>query len=142
MKKYLICVILSVVAIILELLPFGTVLNFGIPATDGSVGFFRETYSYFDLMPFGYGHFGCLITAILTCVLLIVSIIYFIKKTERVRNIISVLSFIASIISLSPFMLGISFVSVVGILISMTLIAEFIISKFVLVKKCEKDAEK
>ena len=132
MKKRLIYVIFPAIAVILELLPYGSVLNFGRQATDGSIGYFRETYSYFDLMPFGYGHFGCLITAIMTCILLVLGVLYFFKGWKGLRNGLSILSLIAFIISLSPFVLGINFVSIVGILISLTLIAEYIFSKFIL----------
>lgn len=129
MKKRLLYVILPILVIVLEILPYGAVLNFGIPATDGSVGFFRETFSYFDLTPFGYGHFGCLITAVLTCVLLLLGLVYFINGRKGMKKAISVLSLAASIISLSPFLLGIKFVSVVGVLISMLLIAEFVFTR-------------
>lgn len=135
MKKRLIYVIFPAILIVLEILPYGAVLNFGRKATDGSIGYFRETYSYFDLLPFGYGHFGCLITAVLTCILMILGVIYLFKDSEGLRKAISVLSFTAFIVSLSPFILGIRFVSIVGILISVILIWEFIFLKFITIKK-------
>lgn len=131
MKRRLIYVILPVLAIILEILPFGAVLNFGIPATDGSVGFFRETFSYFDLTPFGYGHFGCLITAILTCILLIFGVVYLFKDSIPLKKATTVLSFTTALISLSPFLLGLSFISVSGVFISFLLILEFVFLKFI-----------
>ena len=47
-------VVLPLVALILELLPNGVVLNFANP--DGEP--WRRTYSYFSLTPFGYANFG------------------------------------------------------------------------------------
>lgn len=44
-------------ALVLELLPWGAVLVFGRPAEDGTIGRFRETFSYFSLTPAGYANF-------------------------------------------------------------------------------------
>ena len=46
MKKRFVYLILPVITLILEIIPYGAVLNFGRPAEDGSIGYFRETYSY------------------------------------------------------------------------------------------------
>ena len=76
MKKRFMYIILPVVTLILEILPYGAVCNFARPATNGSIGHFRELYSYFDLLPFGYANFAPFITAILTCVILLLLAIY------------------------------------------------------------------
>lgn len=112
---------LPLIAVILEILPYGAVCNFAIPATDGSIGRFRETYSYFDLLPFGYANFGPFLTAILTCVLLLLGFLYMIKGCEKCANAAKILSVIAIITSIMPLMFGIRYFSVVGALITITL---------------------
>jgi hypothetical protein len=72
MKKRWYCLILPILTLILEILPYGAVLNFMLPSADGtSVGHFRKLYSYFDRTPFGYANFAPLITAVLSCIVLL-----------------------------------------------------------------------
>ena len=77
MKKRLLYLILPIVTLILEILPYGAVCNFMRPATTEGLppGRFRELYSYFDLTPFGYANFAPLITAVITCIILLLIII-------------------------------------------------------------------
>lgn len=131
MKKHrFIYALISFAAIILELLPYGAVLNFAHQTEDGTIEVIRETYSYFSLIPFGYANFGCLITAVLSCVLFVTGILYIIKANSRLLKVIKVLSFISALISLTPLLFSLQYGSFVGILISLTLISEFIISMF------------
>lgn len=65
-KRAYTLLILPVVAIVLEALPYGAVLNF---ADESQT--YRETFSYFSLTPYGYANFGPLIAAVLTCVALL-----------------------------------------------------------------------
>ena len=118
MKKKItaLCILLCTLA--LEILPYGAVCNFGNPEGEP----FRETYSYFSLIPYGYAHFSPLITAVLTCVLLLIIIIALIFKKEIGKKT-AILAGIASVISLCPMLLGISYFSAIGALISVCLIA-------------------
>jgi len=113
--------ILSVSAVILELLPYGAVLNFANP--DGEP--WRKTFSYFSLTPFGYANFGPFITAFLTCVLLILSVICIFKYSKGLNTAIMNISGIATLVSLSPLLFGISYVSAVGVAIAVILLAIF-----------------
>ena len=72
MKKRLPLLLFPVLALILEALPYGAVLQFGRPAAAP----LRELYSYFDLTPFGYANFAPLFTALGTCVLLVLLALY------------------------------------------------------------------
>ena len=121
MKKNVIYVILPMITIVLELLPYGAVLNFANPEGEP----WRETYSYFSLMPFGYANFGPLLTAILTCVLLILGAILFFGKKDTMRKSIKWVSGVAIATSLMPLMFGLNFFTLVGALISLVLIIEF-----------------
>lgn len=121
MKKRLCWLIGPAVALVLELLPWGAVLNFMRPATDGSIGRFRETYSYFSLMPMGYGNFGPILTAILTCLLLPVTVLYIIRGTAPWKKAMCAIAALAMLASLYPLLLGFSYYSFTALLISVSL---------------------
>ena len=111
-----------IVILVLELLPYGAVLHFGNPEGEP----LRETFSYFDLTPYGYANFGPFITAILTCVLLVLSIINLLVETGKIKTIIKIVSLIAFVISLAPLL--VNCYSVLGGAISVLLLLVFIIS--------------
>ena len=120
MKKKLTILFTTLVALVLEILPYGAVLNFANPEGEP----FRATFSYFDLTPYGYANFGPFITAILTCVLIVLSVIkLFVDKGEKAIKIISI---IALITSLMPLL--VNCYSMIGGAISILLLAVFIIS--------------
>jgi len=127
MKKRLTYLIIPLITLILEILPYGAVCNFARPATDGSIGHFREHYSYFDLTPFGYANFAPLITALFTCIALILLLIYCFTGRIGAAKAAKTILCIAAVISFGPLMLGFRFYSVVGGLISLSLIAGFVI---------------
>ena len=124
MKKRMLFLIIPVITLILEILPYGAVLNFGRLASDGSIGYIRESYSYFDLMPFA--NFSPFVTAVLTCLILVLLLIYCItgniKLAVKIRNIIC----ICAVFSLCPLLLGVKFYSAVGMMITISLIMEMI----------------
>lgn len=129
MKKRLLYLILPIITLILEILPYGAVCNFKRPsATEGvPPGRFRELYSYFDLTPFGYANFAPLFTGIITCIILLLLVIYCITgKTGlaiKAKNIL----YVCVVFSLGPVVLGFHFLSVVGILITLCLIGEILL---------------
>ena len=128
MKKRIRILILPLIALILEILPYGAVCNFMLPSADGtSVGRFRELYSYFDLTPFGYANFAPMITAVLTCVLVLLIVIYCFTGRPGLFNTIRTFVWICTVISLGPLVLGIRFYSVIGGLITMAFIAELVL---------------
>lgn len=118
MKKKIILLCTVLAALILEILPYGAVCNFANPEGEP----FRRTFSYFDLTPYGYANFGPLITAILTCVLLVIIVLSIILK-KNWNKPISVISAIAALASLSPLLFGIESFSLVGAMISVCIIA-------------------
>lgn len=124
MKKKIITLALLLSALVLEILPYGAVLNFANPEGES----WRKTYSYFSLTPYGYANFGPLITAILTCVLLVIIILSILLKKDWSKSI-SIISAIATITSLAPLMFGISSFSLVGAMISACSLATFVISR-------------
>ena len=123
MKKRLQFLILPIVTLILEILPYGAVCNFANPEGEP----WRETYSYFDLLPFGYANFAPLITAIATCVIFILLALYCVTGMTRPAVTARNTLVLAVIISLCPLLLGIRFFSVVGALITLSLGAELFV---------------
>ena len=127
MKKRLLYLILPIITLILEILPYGAVCNFKRPATDGAIGHFRELYSYFDLTPFGYANFAPLITAIITCVILALLLVYLFTGKPRTITVTKGLLYVGVVLSLCPLLYGINFFSAVGALITVSLIAELVL---------------
>ena len=83
MKKYL-PVALGVATVILELLPYGAVLNFAQPP-ESAVESLTYFYSYFDPTPYGYANFGPFLTAILTVAILILSVVCLFSDKRGLR---------------------------------------------------------
>lgn len=121
-KQPIVIFAILIVILVLELLPYGAVLHFGNPEGEP----LRETFSYFDMTPYGYANFGPFITAILTCVLLVISIINLLVDNDKIKTTIKIVSLIALVASLAP--LIVNCYSVLGGAISILLLSVFIIS--------------
>ena len=125
MKKYrFLTLIFPVIAVILEILPFGAVLNFANPEGEP----IRRLFSYFDLTPFGNANFAPFLCAILTSALLILCIIYALTGRDVMLKHISILSLCTTVISLCPILYGIRYYSVLGAFISLTLTLQALFS--------------
>jgi len=120
-----------IVILVLELLPYGAVLYFGNPEGEP----LRETFSYFDLTPYGYANFGPFITAILTCVLLVISIINLLVDNDKIKTTIKIVALIALVASLAP--LIVNSYSVISGVISFLLLVIVVIP----IKKDVNDSE-
>lgn len=119
MKRHMLAALsLSFITIVLELLPYGAVLNFASPEET-----FRKTFSYFDLTPFGYANFGPLLTAVLTCIIFLVLIIYCFCIKESLLKMARNFTYICIVVSLSPLLFGIRYFSIVGAFITVSLVA-------------------
>ncbi len=123
MQRRLLYLILPVIILIMEILPYGAVCNFA----TGPDEIIRKTFSYFDLVPFGYANFAPLLTAILTCVTLILLVIYLFTGKHPMLTFVKTVLCVAVILSFCPLLYGISYYSLVGILITVSLIAELIL---------------
>ena len=97
-KQPIVIFAILIVILVLELLPYGAVLHFGNPGGEP----LRETFSYFDMTPYGYANFGPFITAILTCVLLVISIINLLVDNDKIKTTIKIVALIALVASLAP----------------------------------------
>ena len=126
MKKRFLYLVLPIITLILEVLPYGAVCIFASSPTDR----IRETFSYFDLTPFGYANFAPFLTALITCLIFVLLFIYWLKGNTvfaiKAKNIL----YVAAVMSLGPLVFGLSFFSVVGALITTCLIAELLLLQF------------
>ena len=114
-------VVLPLATLILELLPNGVVLNFANPEGEP----WRRTYSYFSLTPFGYANVGPFITAILTCILLVLVAVYLFKPRNGLNTAILNMSGFATAASLMPLMFGFDYITVIGVIITLLLAGTF-----------------
>ena len=114
-------VVLPLATLILELLPNGVVLNFANPEGEP----WRRTYSYFSLTPFGYANVGPFITAILTCILLVLVAVYLRKPRNGLNTAILNVSGFATAASLMPLMFGFDYITVIGVIITLLLAGTF-----------------
>ena len=123
-KKRFSYLIAPAITLILELLPYGAVCNFAQPAADGTIGHTRALYSYFNMLPFGYANFAPLMTAILSCVILLLLLVHCFTDKPRAFSAAKKLLYAAVVLSLCPLLLGIRYFSVVGALITASLLIE------------------
>lgn len=119
--KRIALLVLPLTTLILELLPNGVVLRFANPEGDPWV----RTYSHFDLTPFGYANFGPLIAAVLTCVLLLLVVIYLFKPRKGQNTAIMNVSGFAAVAAFAPVMFGVEYLTVIGIVVGLLLAATF-----------------
>lgn len=104
-KRKIAMTILSVLTLILEILPYGAVCVF---MDDGGIEI-RRTFSYFSLVPYGYANFSPLITAVFSCVILVLCVILCFRKSQRLSKALATLSGLAAVISFMPFFIGFGF---------------------------------
>lgn len=116
--------IVAASAIVLETLPDGTVLVFGL----GDGGIVREAYPYFSLVPYGFGNFGPFLAAILTCAALTVSVLSVFWYHKWIAAMWVHFSGGAFICSLMPIWFGAMHLTAVGVAIALALAAEFVLA--------------
>lgn len=119
--KRIALLVLPLTTLILELLPNGVVLRFANPEGDPWV----RTYSHFDLTPFGYANFGPLIAAVLTCMLLLLVVIYLFKPRKGLNTALMNVSGFAAVAAFAPVMFGLEYLTVIGIVVGLLLAATF-----------------
>ena len=132
MKRFL-SILFTVLALALEIFAKGAVGIYG-PAPGMHV---RVLYSYFSTVPFGYGMFPPLITAVLTVVLLILGFVAI--KNRKAGIALCILASVTFIVSLLPLLYGRTggywFYSLVGLAISLALLLSAYFAIWAMVRK-------
>ena len=126
MKKRSLYLLLPILTIVLEILPYGAICNFADSSTDK----IRKAFSYFDPTPWGYANFFPLLTAIVSCLILAFLALYCLKGNIRAAIRAKTALYVAIPISLGPLLLGADYFSLVGGLITLSLIGELILIQF------------
>lgn len=125
-KRTFVLLAIAVTILSLELLPYGAVLEFAHMSPDLTLSYYEQHFSYFDPMVYGHGHFGPLITAVLTCMLAVITVITVFFENRAVRIALRVVSVLTLLFSLTPVLTGCY--SPVGMAISALLVVTCIIS--------------
>ena len=125
-KRSFVLLAITVMILILEIVPYGTILEFAHMSPELTLGYYEDHFSYFDPMLYGYGHFGPLITAVLTCMLAVITVIAVFFEKHAVRIALRVVSVLTLLCSLTPMLTGCY--SPVGMAISALLLVTCIIS--------------
>ena len=125
-KRSFFLLAMTILTLILELLPYGAVLEFAHMSPELTLGYYEEHFSYFDPMVYGHGHFGPLITAGLTCILASITVLSIFFEGRAVRIALRVVSVLTLLCSLTPMLTGCY--SPVGMAISALLLVTCIIS--------------
>ena len=125
-KRSFVLLAIAVTILSLELLPYGAVLEFAHMSPDLTVSYYEQHFSYFGPMVYGHGHFGPLITAVLTCMLAVITVIAVFFENRAVRIALRVVSVLTLLFSLTPMLTGCY--SPVGMAISLLLLVTCIIS--------------
>lgn len=105
-KRPFVLLALTVMILILEIIPYGAILEFAHMSPDLTLGYYEEHFSYFDPIVYGYGDFGPLITAVLTCMLAVITVIAVFFENRAVRIALRVVSVLAFLFSLTPLLTG------------------------------------
>lgn len=134
MKKRFPYLLLPLITLILEILPYGAVCIFAASPTERT----RVTFSYFDLVPFGYANFAPLLTAIITCVIMVLLILFCINGNARTAITAKNILYAAVLLSLGPLLLGVAYYSLVAGLITLCLLAESLLLQFSIRKPAEQ----
>jgi hypothetical protein len=128
MKFKIAGLITLLIVIVLEILPYGAVCNFSNDPGETLI----STFSYFNMIPFGYANFGPLLTAILSCVLILLyGILLFIKEKQLYNKVILGFSITTFITSIFPLFYGFEYYNIVGLLISALLALSIILFQMI-----------
>ena len=114
----------SIITIVLEILPYGAVCMF---MDDGGEKI-KRTFSYFDLTPYGYANFAPLVTAVLSSIVCILCILHVWVYNRIIKKSIAVMAVLSAITSILPFFLGFEYITFTSICVFLSIIILFVLS--------------
>lgn len=132
MKKVLeyLKLVISVVLVVLEILPFGAAMILQWPDSEGKFAFQKQLYAYFNYyIGSSCNNYLPFITSILTCIILILAVLAIVKKDFHLNKVIMTISCISFLTSL-PLMYGLFSYTVVGLIITVLLAAIVVLCYF------------
>ena len=124
MMKKVSMLMVSIIAIVSEILPYGAVCVF---MEDGGAKI-RQTYSYFDLTPYGYANFSPFVTAVLSCVACILCILFLKINNNIMQKAITIIAGSSTVISVTPVFYGVEYMTVVGVCVTLSMLILFVLS--------------
>ena len=119
------CIILLIMVLVLEILPYGAVVAYGNPTDSGQIERINMYFSYFSITPFGRGNFAPLATAILSCILTTTTLLAIMKNTKKGFYCAKVLAGVTTVVSIFPILFFVY--SLIGLFISLALLLEWIL---------------
>ena len=125
-KRSFFLLAITILTLIPELLPYGAVLEFAHMSPDLTLSYYEQHFSYFDPMVYGHGHFGPLLTVVLTCILAVFAVVAVFLEGRTIWITFRVVSVLTLLCSLTPMLTGCY--SPVGMAISVLLFVTCIIS--------------
>lgn len=125
-RKKLLLIPFPILALFLELLPSGAVLVFA----SGPNESIRKTFSYFSLTPFGYANFAPFLTAVGTCALCVLAVVYLFQGNAKLHRLFTYLALVCTIVSLGSLVFGTAYFTLTGTGITLCLLASFLIPTF------------
>lgn len=114
----------SIITIVLEILPYGAVCVF----MEGGGAKIKQTFSYFDLTPYGYANFSPFITAILSCITCILCILFLKINSKIIKNAITIITGFSTVISITPMLMGIEYITIVSVCVTLSMLILFVLS--------------
>ena len=125
-KRSFFLLAITILTLILELLPYGAVLEFAHMSPELTLSYYEQHFSYFDPSVYGYGLFGPLLTAVSTCILAVFAVVAVFLEGRAVRIALRLASLLTLLFSLTPMLTGCY--SPVGMAISALLLVTCIMS--------------
>lgn len=109
------------IAIYLEIQPWGVVMRWGAPP---GIETKPDYYSYFDLLPFGYGNFSPFITAMLTVAVTIFTVVVMLldKRFTKPRNALFVCIVVTVAFSICAIIFNFNDGTTISVLITLALV--------------------
>ncbi|WP_026400289.1 hypothetical protein [Acholeplasma equifetale] len=130
-KKHLFLLIPQIAVFLLGALPFGVVMRFAPDPVETIIHF----TNYYDLLPFGNAHFGPFLTICFAGIVLLLSIIWYITQHQGVLTFIRAFSVFELAASMLPLALGLSYITWVGVTITLIIVIQVVLFKFDLILK-------
>ena len=87
----------------------------------------KKDFFVFQLGSVRICKFYAVITALITCVVIVLLLVYCFRGKHSIAKASKVLAGVGAVASFGQFFLGLNYISIVGVLISLALVAEFIL---------------